>query len=87
MRPTDGPGSAPFDPISCSSISAGPGGDGADLCRAVKAAPETHSTRILAMGRPREDEARQRLLAAGADGFLPKPFTLSQLEAEVARLT
>ena len=64
-----------------------PGVDGADLCRAVKAAPETHSTRILAMGGPPEDEARQRLLAAGADGFLPKPFTLSQLEAEVARLT
>ena len=64
-----------------------PGADGADLCRAVKAAPEPLSPRILAMGGPPDDGARQRMLDAGADGFLSKPFTLGQLEAEVARLT
>jgi adenylate cyclase len=63
-----------------------PGQDGADLCRAVKADPVTRATRILAMGAPREHEARERMLAAGADAFLGKPFTLTQLEAEVTRL-
>jgi len=63
-----------------------PGLDGADLCRAVKADPATRATRILAMSALPEDEARERMLAAGADAFLAKPFTLPQLEAEVARL-
>jgi DNA-binding response OmpR family regulator len=34
-----------------------------------------------------DHEARDRMLAAGADAFLAKPFTLAQLEAEVRRLT
>ena len=64
-----------------------PGLDAADLCRAVRASPAGQSIRILAMGGLSDDDARQRLRAAGADAFLPKPFTLNQLEAEVARLT
>ena len=64
-----------------------PGLDAADLCRAVRASPAGRSVRILAMSGPSNDDARPRLLAAGADAFLSKPFTLSQLEAEVARLT
>ena len=58
----------------------------ADLCRAVRASPAMRSIRILAMS-GHLDDAGPRLLAAGADAFLPKPFTLAQLEAEVARLT
>jgi CheY-like chemotaxis protein len=61
--------------------------DGADLCRIVKSSPALRATRILAMSGTLEDEPRERLLAAGADAFLAKPFTLSDLEAEVARLT
>lgn len=64
-----------------------PGADSADLCRAVRVSPDTRSTRILAMGGLSDAEARGRLLDAGADAFLAKPFTLDQLEAEVARLT
>jgi CheY-like chemotaxis protein len=64
-----------------------PGTDAAEVCRAVKASPAGRSTRILAMGGPSDEGAGQRLLAAGADAFLAKPFTLGQLEAEVARLT
>jgi DNA-binding response OmpR family regulator len=63
-----------------------PGLDAVDLCRAVKASPAMRSTRILAMSGPPDEDAGPRLLAAGADAFLAKPFTLSQLEAEVARL-
>ena len=63
-----------------------PGLDGADFCRTVKADPATSVTRILAMSALPEHEARERMLAAGADAFLAKPFTLAQLEIEVARL-
>lgn len=63
-----------------------PGFDDADLCRAVKADPATAATRILAMSALPEHEARERMVAAGADAFLAKPFTLTQLEIEVARL-
>jgi CheY-like chemotaxis protein len=63
-----------------------PGLDGAGLCRAVKADPGTRATRVLAMSALPEPEAREPMLAAGADAFLAKPFTLGQLEAEVARL-
>jgi CheY-like chemotaxis protein len=64
-----------------------PGLDGADLCRAVKSSPVPRATRVLAMSGSGGDEPRERLLAAGADAFLAKPFTLSDLEAEVTRLT
>lgn len=64
-----------------------PGLDGAELCRAVKSSSETRSTSILAMSGLADGEAEARMLAAGADAFLPKPFTLNELEAEVARLT
>ena len=64
-----------------------PGLDGAELCRTVKSSPETRSTRILAMSGLVDGEVEARMLAAGADAFLPKPFTVTQLEAEVARLT
>ncbi|HMH53330.1 MAG TPA: response regulator [Candidatus Acidoferrum sp.] len=63
-----------------------PGLAAADLCRAVRASPAMRSIRILAMSGPPDEDAGPRLLAAGADAFLPKPFTLAQLEAEVARL-
>jgi DNA-binding response OmpR family regulator len=60
--------------------------DSADLCRMVKADPTTRATRILAMSALSEHEGRARMLDAGADAFLAKPFTLTQLEAEVTRL-
>jgi sigma-B regulation protein RsbU (phosphoserine phosphatase) len=63
-----------------------PGLDGADLCRAVRADPATREVRILAMSALPDHEARERMLAAGADAFLAKPFTLAQLEAELRRL-
>src|SRR5262249_50398145 len=60
-----------------------PGVGAAEICRAVKSAPAGRSARILAMGGPSDAGAGPRLLAAGADAFLAKPFTLGQLEAEV----
>lgn len=63
-----------------------PGLDGFHVCRKVKAEPETRSTRILAITAHPEDNARERILQAGADGFLQKPFPLEELHAEVRRL-
>ena len=63
------------------------GVDAAEVCRAVKASAAGRSARVLAMSGPSDTSAGPRLLAAGADAFLAKPFTLGQLESEVACLT
>jgi DNA-binding response OmpR family regulator len=61
-----------------------PGLSGADLCRAVRASPVSRAMRILAMSALPDQEVL--MLAAGADAFLSKPFTLTDLEATLARL-
>jgi CheY-like chemotaxis protein len=63
-----------------------PGLDGFHLCRKVKSDPVTFNTRILAMTAYPERSARERILEAGAEGFLEKPFKLEELQVEVARL-
>jgi len=63
-----------------------PGVDGAEVCRRVKASADTRAIRVLAMSGLGDHQARRRMLAAGADAFLAKPFTIDQLETEVARL-
>jgi excisionase family DNA binding protein len=63
-----------------------PGLDGFQVCRKVKEDPVTHSIKILAITAYPEGNARERILEAGADGFLEKPFHLEQLKAEMARL-
>ena len=63
-----------------------PGLDGFQVCRKVKADPVMHSAKILAITAYPEREARGRIMQAGADGFLEKPFELTALKAEVARL-
>ena len=63
-----------------------PGLDGFQVCRKVKGDPATSRTRILAITGFVAANARERLLAAGADGFLQKPLQLDALYAEVTRL-
>lgn len=63
-----------------------PGLDGFQVCRKVKADPTTHSTKILAVTAYPEGNVRERILEAGADGFLQKPVQLTELKAEVVRL-
>lgn len=51
-----------------------PGMDGAEVCKRLKAAPETADIAVLAMtGRP-SVELEAKFRAAGAAGFLVKPF-------------
>lgn len=63
-----------------------PGLDGFQVCRRVKADPATNPIKILAITAYPEGNARERILEAGADGYLEKPFHLDALKAEVARL-
>ena len=63
-----------------------PGLDGFQVCRQVKANPATASIRILAITAYLDHNARERIVEAGADGFLEKPFQLEALQAKVAGL-
>ncbi|HEV8438162.1 MAG TPA: response regulator [Methylomirabilota bacterium] len=63
-----------------------PGIDGFHVCRKVKSDPDTQSVKVLAVTAYPEPNARDRILEAGADGFLEKPLHLEELKREVARL-
>ncbi len=62
-----------------------PDPDGVELCRRLKADPATRSAPVLLVTGtgPEQEEAG---LAAGADGFLRKPFTQRELSARIAAL-
>jgi excisionase family DNA binding protein len=60
--------------------------DGRMVCSRVKERAETRNTRILAIsGYVDDDEARQ-LTQFGFDGYLKKPFGISELSEQVTRL-
>jgi excisionase family DNA binding protein len=58
-----------------------PGMDGVDVCRALKSDPETATTRVVAMTGHHTIELEQRVLAAGAEALLKKPFHTDALLA------
>lgn len=61
--------------------------DGYEATRAVrKFAGERARTKIVALTANAMPEDRERCLAAGMDGYLPKPVRMRELEAEVRRL-
>jgi excisionase family DNA binding protein len=57
--------------------------DGFEVCRRLKAHPETASVRILAMTAYTEEDVRERILQCGADDFLGKPFHIEGLRSRV----
>jgi excisionase family DNA binding protein len=59
--------------------------DGFEVCRRLKARPDTQSIRILAITAYPE-EARGAILACGADDFLEKPFGLPEFRDRVLAL-
>jgi len=63
-----------------------PGLDGDKVCASVKADPKGRSIKILAVTGFEPETSRETLSAAGADGFLPKPFRAEDLVKEVKRL-
>src|SRR5690606_6634862 len=63
-----------------------PGRSGADICRALRADPETASIPII-MVTARADEAdRVEGLELGADDYITKPFSPKELVARVGAL-
>ncbi len=56
-----------------------PGLDGFEVCRRIKGDPATRSIRVLAMSGAQDEASRQRILAAGAECFFPKPVDEASL--------
>jgi CheY-like chemotaxis protein len=55
--------------------------NGADLCRRLKARPDTRAIPVILMSAA----GRRSAHSAGSDAFLGKPFDLAELEALVRR--
>ena len=61
-----------------------PGIDGVEVCRAIKADPETQGARVIAMTGHYTPELERRIRAAGAEQLLKKPFPLEEVIAACA---
>lgn len=53
--------------------------NGYQVCRQLKAMPETASIPVILITRKAKDEDRQWGVEQGADGYITKPFTTSDL--------
>ena len=63
-----------------------PGMDGFEVCRRIKKDPETSHIKILALTGYDTVENREKIMAAGADGYATKPLDLSLLLQQTAAL-
>ncbi|MBI5015141.1 MAG: response regulator [Deltaproteobacteria bacterium] len=63
-----------------------PGMDGFDVIRALKADPAVNLIPIIVFSARRRDEDKVRALELGADDYVTKPFSLSELSARIDRL-
>lgn len=63
-----------------------PGVDGYRVCEMIRADEKTKDVHILAVSGHSIEEARARVLAAGADDFFPKPFDAEQLRAKLTEV-
>lgn len=63
-----------------------PGLDGFEVCRRIKADPETAETTIIAMTGYYEGDVAQRIIELGAEMLLQKPFTPDDLRRALARV-
>ena len=53
--------------------------DGFEVCRRIKARPDSKTTPIVMVSAALADENRAKGLQAGADGYIPKPYTPNQI--------
>jgi CheY-like chemotaxis protein len=64
-----------------------PGATGLEVCAALRADPATAGCRVLLLSAGASPDDIARGLAAGADAYLPKPFTVAGLVDQVRRLS
>jgi DNA-binding response OmpR family regulator len=64
-----------------------PGATGLEVCEALRADPVTAGCRVLLLSAGASPDDVARGLAAGADAYLPKPFTVAGLVDRVRQLT
>ena len=60
--------------------------DGLELCDAIRARPHLAATRVVFITASVQREEIARYLARGAVAYLAKPFTTSELRAQVQKL-
>ena len=63
-----------------------PGRTGLEVCTALRAEPSTAGIRILLLSAGASADDVARGLAAGADAYLPKPFSVADLVRDVRAL-
>src|SRR3954451_9619225 len=63
-----------------------PGVSGIELCRRLRARPETKTLPIIILTARGEESERVRGLATGADDYIVKPFSVPELLARVHAL-
>ncbi|MGK5111852.1 MULTISPECIES: response regulator transcription factor [unclassified Geodermatophilus] len=64
-----------------------PGATGLEVCTALRADPATAGIAVLLLSAGASSDDLARGLAAGADAYLPKPFSVAGLAARVRELT
>ena len=64
-----------------------PEATGLEVCSQLRADPATAGCRVLLLSAGASPDDIARGLAAGADAYLPKPFTVAGLVAQVRELT
>ncbi|MDP2953928.1 MAG: response regulator, partial [Chloroflexota bacterium] len=60
--------------------------DGYSVCAALKSDPATASVKVVMLTALSQAEDRQRAFAAGADGYITKPFAIETLREKVQNL-
>src|SRR5881409_517100 len=63
-----------------------PGLSGIELCRRLRARPETRALPIIMLTARGEESERVRGLATGADDYIVKPFSIPELMARIRAL-
>lgn len=60
--------------------------NGYELCQTIKADPELHDTYLIMLTAKGQDSDRDRGLEAGADEYMTKPFSPSQVIERVTEI-
>jgi len=63
-----------------------PGIDGIEVCRRIKASPDTRDIRVIMLTAKTSGRDIEAGMAAGADHYLTKPFRINELTEKIKEL-